>query len=58
MCVHQGDQIGRIFAYLAVAYFGQFCNIIKVSKIVGPLFFHSASYGLFLAKIKNGLGSN
>jgi hypothetical protein len=34
----QGDQIGRIFAYWAVVFIGQFFTIIKVAKICGLLF--------------------
>jgi hypothetical protein len=36
--VQQGDQIGRIFAYWAFVYFGQFFSLQKELKFLGNLF--------------------
>jgi hypothetical protein len=35
----QGDQIGLIFAYFAIAYFGQFSLKTEIYQILG-FFFH------------------
>jgi hypothetical protein len=51
----QGDQIGRFFAYWAIAFFGQFFEITKVAQNFGLLrYFHSS--GCVLVLTKNGLG--
>jgi hypothetical protein len=36
---HQGDPIGRIFAYWAVVFFGQFLKITKGAQILGLIIF-------------------
>jgi hypothetical protein len=35
----QGDQIGRIFTYWVIVYFGQFLEIASIAHIFEPLFF-------------------
>jgi hypothetical protein len=55
MCDDQGDQIGRIFAFWAVVYFGQFFLIGKKRKLFGLLF--SAVQVVCLFNLtKSGLG--
>jgi hypothetical protein len=41
-CLHQGDQIGRIFACWAVVFFEENVKITVVARIFG-LFFHGAN---------------
>jgi hypothetical protein len=45
----QGDQIGRIFACLALAYFGHFLKITEVTKLFCPLL-HGKIYVFILTK--------
>jgi hypothetical protein len=37
-CSDQGDQIGQVFAYWAVVYFGGNLKFSKVAQIIGHLF--------------------
>jgi hypothetical protein len=46
----QGDQIGRIFADLAIVFFGQLIENYRRSAISWATFFHSTSYELILQK--------
>jgi hypothetical protein len=46
----QGDQIGRIFAYWAIVYFGKFDEIYRNSPNFWANFFHDTSYVLNLTK--------
>jgi hypothetical protein len=46
----QGDQIGRIFAYLAVVYVARFFFNYKISAKFWPASFHGASYVFILTK--------
>jgi hypothetical protein len=50
----QGDQIGPIFAYWAIAVFGQFLKITDVAQILGLIFSTKLTYVLILTK--NGMG--
>jgi hypothetical protein len=47
----QGDQIGRIFAYWAIVYFGRVLKITEVAQNLGATCFHGTSYALILTKI-------
>jgi hypothetical protein len=49
---NQGDQIGRIFAYLTVVYFGQILKITEVAQIIGHPRSHLCTY-----VDKNGLNT-
>jgi hypothetical protein len=52
---HKGDQIGRIVAQRAIAYFGQFfLKITEVAQILGYSF--GKSYVLFFTE--NGFGQH
>jgi hypothetical protein len=42
----QGDQVGRIFAFWVIVFFGQFLRIIEGAKVVGLLLFHGQRYVL------------
>jgi hypothetical protein len=46
----QGDQIGRIFAFWAVATLGSFFNISEIAQIFWATVFHRASYELILTR--------
>jgi hypothetical protein len=46
----QGDQIGRIFAYWAIVYFGQFSENYRSSPQLRGYFFHDQCYALILTK--------
>jgi hypothetical protein len=52
--VNQGDQIGRIFAYWVIIFFGRFLKISEVAQIYGTTFSQSIC-SLFILT-KNGLG--
>jgi hypothetical protein len=52
--VQQGDQIGRIFAHCAIAYFGQCFEITEEAQIVGLLF---STVPIMYILTKNGLGN-
>jgi hypothetical protein len=52
----QGDQIGRIFAYWAIAFFGRFFEIYSSSANSWPIYiFHKIGYA-FCNFDKNVLG--
>jgi hypothetical protein len=50
MFANQGDQIGRIFAYWAIVFFGQFIENYRISANSWATFFHSISYALIFTK--------
>jgi hypothetical protein len=50
----QGNQIGRICAYLEIVFFGQFLENNKVDRIFILLFPHSHNYVSILTKKRLG----
>jgi hypothetical protein len=55
LVVPQGDQIGRIFAYWAIVFFGQFFENYRRGTNSWATFFHGKSNALILTKIELGL---